>query len=278
MQTQTDKAKRTPNSSLKGTRSAPEETRLQGHWLLAKMGKRVLRPGGLELSKLLIKALNPQASDRIIEFGPGVGSTAQVLLQCNPRSYIGIDPFEEGNTKVKKVISPYAQARLVKADAKNTGLPTGQADLIIGEAMLTMQSETDKLQVIKEAYRLLAPGGRYGIHELGFVEDLTSAEEKTITKALSRSIKVGARPLKLTQWQLLLEQIGFQVEETATNKMLLLEPKRIFADEGFIPALRFFANVVRNPPARKRIIAMRKLFRQHAAALNAVALVAVKPK
>ena len=30
----------------------------QGHWILAKMGKKVLRPGGKELSLMLIDALH----------------------------------------------------------------------------------------------------------------------------------------------------------------------------------------------------------------------------
>jgi hypothetical protein len=40
----------------------PEEgmdvCRMQGHWLLAKMGKTVLRPGGLELTGKMLDHLN----------------------------------------------------------------------------------------------------------------------------------------------------------------------------------------------------------------------------
>ncbi len=60
----------------RGTRSGPEETRLQGHWLLAKMGKKVLRPGGLELTNSMLSAAKPSGEDRIVEFGPGLGKTA----------------------------------------------------------------------------------------------------------------------------------------------------------------------------------------------------------
>ena len=75
-----------------GTRSGPEEKRLQGHWLLAKMGKRVLRPGGIELTRRVIKAAKPSAKDRIVEFGPGVGRTAEILLAAQPKEYVGVDP------------------------------------------------------------------------------------------------------------------------------------------------------------------------------------------
>ena len=35
----------------------------QGHWVLAAMGKRVLRPGGKELTEKLIDSLNIASSD-----------------------------------------------------------------------------------------------------------------------------------------------------------------------------------------------------------------------
>lgn len=48
----------------------------QGHWLLSKMGKKVLRPGGKQLTIKLIKALNITHEDNVIEFAPGIGLTA----------------------------------------------------------------------------------------------------------------------------------------------------------------------------------------------------------
>lgn len=47
--------------------------RMQGHWLLARAGKRVLRPGGLTLTRRMLNALNISGHDRVIEFAPGPG-------------------------------------------------------------------------------------------------------------------------------------------------------------------------------------------------------------
>ena len=38
----------------------------QGHWMLAKLGKRVLRPGGRELTELLIKEIQNTPEDDIV--------------------------------------------------------------------------------------------------------------------------------------------------------------------------------------------------------------------
>ena len=43
----------------------------QGHWILARMGKRVLRPGGKELTLKLMELLNISYVDEIVEFAPG---------------------------------------------------------------------------------------------------------------------------------------------------------------------------------------------------------------
>lgn len=263
---------------VKGARSGPEEQRLQGHWLLAKMGKRVLRPGGMELTRRLIAQAKPSAQDRIVEFGPGVGTTAELLLKAMPKEYTGIDPNTEGTPQLMKILQEYPRTKLVAANAKETGLANESADLVVGEAMLTMQSEEEKRAIMAEAFRVLAPGGRYAIHELGFYpDDVPSEVEQDVARALSRTIKVGARPLTQKRWRELLEETGFEVTYADTNPMALLEPARLIEDEGLMGFLRFVFNVIRNPEGRKRILAMRSVFRENQDHINAVAFVAKKP-
>ncbi|WP_151550004.1 MULTISPECIES: class I SAM-dependent methyltransferase [Corynebacterium] len=253
-------------------RKGPAEKYLQGHWLLASMGKRVLRPGGIELTTRLIEAAQPTSSDRIVELGPGVGRTAEILLAAHPRSYRGVDPNPEGSAQLAEVLRGHPEAEQVVADARSHELPDGSADLVVGEAMLTMLSTEDKKAVMERTYRLLAPGGRYAIHELAVSGD--NATE--VSREISRSIKVGARPLPAEEWQQLLEEAGFEVVATDTSPMRLLEPSRIIADEGLGGALRFFFRVLRNPTARRRIMQMRSVFRRHREQLSAVAFVARK--
>ncbi len=82
-------------------------------------------------------------------------------------------------------------------DASATGLDDASTDVAVGEAMLTMQSDRNKAEIVGEAFRVLRPpGGRYAIHELAINPDTLPDEDKTeIRKSLARSIKVNARPL-----------------------------------------------------------------------------------
>ena len=63
-----------PGESLKAEK-------MPGHWLLARLGKRVLRPGGRQLTHRMIEALSIGPSDAVIEFAPGLGETARLALR-----------------------------------------------------------------------------------------------------------------------------------------------------------------------------------------------------
>ena len=261
-----------------GQRTAPEASRMQGHWLLARLGKRVLRPGGIDLTRRMLAAAALAPGERVVELGPGVGRTAELLLARHPSSYHGVDPNPEGRKQVAAVLERHPGAEYVVADAAATGLPAASADLVVGEAMLTIQSDEHKREIVAEPVRLLAPGGRYAIHELALRGDRSPAELEAARKELSRTIRVGARPLPLEAWKDLLTDAGLVVEWTGTAPMHLLEPGRLVQDEGLLGAARFWRNVRRTPGARDRVRAMRQAFQLQGELLSAVGMVARRPQ
>ncbi len=144
--------------------------------------------------------------------------------------------------------------------------------------MLTMQGPSQKRQIVSEAFRLLKPSGRYGMHELCFVPSNLDEEIKNeVAKGLSEVIHVGARPMTVPEWRALLEAEGFRVEQETIAPMHLLEPARLVRDEGILGAGRFVWNVLRDKEARARVKTMRALFKKHEAHMAAVMLVAIKP-
>ena len=57
--------------------------KMPGHWVLARLGKRVLRPGGMGLTHWLIDTLDIAGEDDVVEFAPGMGRTAQLVLTAS---------------------------------------------------------------------------------------------------------------------------------------------------------------------------------------------------
>jgi hypothetical protein len=56
---------------------------VQGHWLLARLGKRAPRPGGVELSRTLQARAEVACAD-VLELAPDLGRTASAILAGKP--------------------------------------------------------------------------------------------------------------------------------------------------------------------------------------------------
>ena len=219
-----------------------------GHWVLARAGKTVLRPGGLALSTWALKRAVLPGAD-VVEFAPGLGVTARAIIGVGPSSYTGVERDPDACARVDAIAS--GVGRCVNADAAETGLPDESADVVVGEAMLSMQGEKAKRAIMGEAARILRPGGRYVIHELAMRPD---------------------------SWRRALEEVGLIVEETRMAPMALLKPGRMIADEGVRGALRVARNVVRDKDLRGRVATMARTFKKYDRNLCGVAIVARKPK
>ena len=249
--------------------------KMPGHWLLARLGKRVLRPGGLELTRSMLHSLGIRHSDAVVEFAPGLGVTTQLVVDLQPVSYIGIEENEAAANRIGSRLTSSRQKCLV-ASASDTGLPADSATVVFGEAMLTMQGPAQKSAIVREAARILKAGGRYGIHELCLVPgDLDETIKLEIQHALSQTIRVGARPLTANEWHALLEKEGFNVRTEMFRPMRLLKPSRLIQDEGW-GTLRFAWNLLRDAEARRRVVVMRRVFAKYRRHLSALMLVGIK--
>ena len=249
--------------------------KMPGHWVLARLGKRVLRPGGMELTRRMLSALGIGRSDDVVEFAPGMGVTARLTLALDPSSYTAVERDEAA----ARIVQGYVvgeRRRVVVGSAAETGLPSASATVVYGEAMLTMQIDETKRQIVREAARLLRPGGRYAIHEMCLRDGVSGEVRKEVERALAGVVHHGVKPLMVTEWRRLLAGEGFEVKAVEVAPMALLEPARVVRDEGFFRALRFAFNVLRDGDARRRVFEMRRVFRCHRGQIAAVVIIAAR--
>lgn len=248
----------------------------QGHWMLARLGKQVLRPGGIALTRILLSQLKINNQDDLVEFAPGLGLTANMACEYKPHSYTGIDRNEQAARRARESIH-FSKARVIVGDAMATSLPNQYATKVFGEAMLTMHPIDTKVQIIKEAARILKPGGYYGIHELCIQpEDISESDQKRIFKDLGSNMRVHAHPLTIPAWRSLLQEEGFEILSVETTPMALLEFDRLIQDEGIVRTLKIVFNVLTHRALRKRILHIREMFRRHQKDIEAVAIIARK--
>ena len=246
--------------------------KMQGHWVLARAGKRVLRPGGIELTRKMLNALAIGSGDDVVEFAPGMGATAGMVLERHPRSYCAVERDAAAASLMRR---RFNGVTIVQQRAEDSGLPDACANVVYSEALLSMQTPQQKRRIIAEACRLLSEGGRCGIQELCLLPDHISEKvRQEIQAAMSREIHVGVQPLCYSEWARLFEENGLKVKWSDSAPMHLLEPRRLLRDEGIGGGLRMAFNVATNPSLGGRILAMRRLFRKYQEHLGAIAIVA----
>lgn len=247
--------------------------KMQGHWVLARAGKRVLRPGGVELTRRMLDVLAICPQDRIVEFAPGLGVTAEMVLRKSPVAYWGVERDPAAVGRLRRRFGG-ATTRIVLGRAEESGLPDSCASVVYGEALLSMQNQQQKKRIVSEACRLLTAGGRYGIHELCFLpDDIPDYMRQEIQAAMSKEIHVGVQPLCQNEWIQLLKQNGLKVTWSGRAPMHLLEPRRLLQDEGFIGGLCIAFRMAAFPSLGQRILAMRRLFNKYGEHLGAISLV-----
>src|SRR6185312_531753 len=127
----------------------------------------------------------------------GLGATACMILGRQPRSYTGIERDAVAAAKLQRELGK-PNVQFIRASAEATRLESGSTSIVYGEAMLSMQTPEQKQRILAEAFRMLKPGGRYGIHELALLPDeIGDDERKAIEHEMSMNIHVGVRPVTL---------------------------------------------------------------------------------
>ena len=247
--------------------------KMPGHWLLARLGKKVLRPGGKALTKEMLQALQINSRDRVVEFAPGLGFTAKLCLQQGPQKYTAIEQNKEAARLVNSYLNGEDQTCKI-ANAQDTGLEAAGTDVVYCEAMLTMQSDHQKAAIIAEAARILGEKGRYGVHELCIVpNDIDEDKMREIQKAVVQAIQSPATPLTPAAWKEKFRDSGFSVVYEKLAPMHLLELRRMIDDEGIAGVLKIAKNLLRSPKSRSRLLGMYRVFRKYRDNLAAIALV-----
>ncbi|GHD90643.1 hypothetical protein [Streptomyces naganishii] len=154
-----------PPAALRG--EGLDAARVPAHRLRARLGKRVPRPGGLELTRRMPDAPRIGPRDRVAEPAGGLGATARITLARGPAAYTAADRDPAAVTALSAPTAPgRTGVRGVRADAARTGLSDGTATVVRGEAMPSTHPEPAERRVAAEARRLLAdPSGRSAPHE-----------------------------------------------------------------------------------------------------------------
>lgn len=128
-------------------------------------------------------------SDVILEIGCGVGRVGKVLApRC--REWIGCDVAENMLAHTRRRLGGAANVRTVKLSGYDLApIASASVDLVYSTVVFMHLEEWDRFAYVREAFRVLRPGGRLFVDNA----DLTTDEGWALFESLC-AVKPAARP------------------------------------------------------------------------------------
>ncbi|MBL1229258.1 methyltransferase domain-containing protein [Enterococcus sp. BWB1-3] len=230
-----------------------------GHTFLAKLGKKRLRPGGLEATQWLLSEGNFSSESKVLEVACNMGTTLVEVAQKYHCEIIGVDLDKKALEKAKQNIQKAGLLDTVSVQSGNAlKLPfeDNTFDIVINEAMLTMLDNSSKAKALKEYYRVLKPGGKLLTHDISLSEP-----NEQLVNDLSRAINMRVAPLTLDSWQKQYANAGFRKVKHQTGAMSLMNPRGMIRDEGFRGAFMLIKNGLKKEN-REQFMTMFRYFKK----------------
>ncbi|CAI8787574.1 class I SAM-dependent methyltransferase [Kosakonia quasisacchari] len=242
-----------------------------GHTFLASLGKRRLRPGGLEATEWLFSQAQLNKQSRVLEVACNMGTTSIELVQRFGCTVDAIDMDKNALAQARQnVISAGLDSNIHLSEANANKLPfdDNTFDVVINEAMLTMYVDKAKAKLISEYYRVLKPGGRLLTHDIMFTRSRLATNNQS---KLEQVVKSNVSPMTEAAWKTLFIDNGFAAVDTRHGAMSLMSPVGLIRDEGFARAVRIVFNGLRTRDNRTRFLGMFRFFRANRRQLNYIA-------
>ena len=261
------------------------------------LGWRGPRPGGPEMTEVLLEGVGFGPEDRVVEIFPGFGETARQIARERPRSYTGVcpDPAAADRlarrlrrdpdvlTLLTRMETAGHYAGTVSGTATACPLPDESANVVVGEFLLTPMTTRDKAAALTEVTRLLPAGGRVGLHEICVAPEVPWGEAPAarrrvveLRNELAEPGRGAIHPLTEAGWRSTIDEAGLLVVGTRLGPLVPPRLSDILAALGPTGLPGFLLGALRG---RGGLRAARGLAYAMAAypELRAIVLVAEKP-
>lgn len=228
----------------------------------AKLGKRVINPGGIAGRNRLLAALDIQPGSRVLEIGCGSGHTACYLAERFHCQVTAVDlsagMIAAARQRVTKA-GLQAQVRCETADIAGLPFAEHSFDYVIVQAVLMF---VDKARALTEIQRVLKPGGQFGAIEFAWHQPPPDAVRDGTHQVC------GCRVLEFhtcDEWASWLQRLRYQGVQSQEHAFALLSIPGFVRDEGIINCLRILSRVLRQRGSIPRMVEIWGHFARHRA-------------
>jgi SAM-dependent methyltransferase len=123
--------------------------------------------GGVEATDALLSLLEITPDTRVLDIGSGLGGTARTIASRYAARVTGVDltpSFVETAMELSRLVGLGGRTDFIVGDA--TCLPVGEAAFDLALLMHVGMNVPDKLELFREAHRVLAPHGMFAIYDV----------------------------------------------------------------------------------------------------------------
>lgn len=244
-----------------------------GHFLLKRLGKKKLRPGGVTATNWLLSNVSFNEDTKVLEVACNEADTLITLSKKYNLHAVGIDINKKAIDKAIKTIEKENLSEKISlkvASALSIPFPDDSFDVVINEAMLTMLPNESKEKAVSEYFRVLKKGGILLTHDVMLVK-----EDNDLIERLRKVINVPVTPLTKNNWISLFKSNGFSDIISIDNPMTLMSDKGMALDEGKENAKKIHENAMKDKN-KEQFFAMKKLFTTSDDTLHYIAIRSIK--
>lgn len=238
---------------------------------LARIGKTIIRPGGMTMTNELLEQCHLNEQTTILEVACNIGTTAIHLAKKYGSKVVAVDLNPQIVAMAQDNIGKHGASNLVsvqQGDALSLPFEDSRFDVLINEAMLTAFTPEMRTQALAEFSRVLKLGGVLVTHDLLHIEP-----QSTLTDN-----EIPAEQLDEKRWRSYYEASPFEIMEMKTGDLRLFSFIGILQDEGIAGLIRILQNIEHNEEDQQRFIDVVQNFDDRRKIVGSIAFISKNQK
>ncbi len=222
------------------------------------------------MARRALEGVGLEAGDRVVELAPGAGATTALILERDPREWVGVEPDPIAAEHLARAVRGGGR-EVVRAPVDATGLAEASASVLLADALLSTLDDAAASAVLGEARRVLRPGGRVAVHELAPADGPADPEAEEDLAA------AGIRPRSADALRALAEGAGLVVVGSLTGRLAMPAPRELMREAGPRTALKVTREIARDGALRGAATGARQALERRALSLRSALVVAEVP-
>ena len=223
--------------------TSAEIAALDPYKFMATIGKRVIHPGGRKSTEALLSLAAIGQSDRVLDVGCGVGSTAIEIAASAGAHVTAVDIAPLMTERARVNVASAGVGSLVtveEGDILQLNYPDDTFDVVIAEAVTMF---VDRARAASELARVTRPGGKVLATEF-FWRQPPSKEAREIFLG---QVCPGLEFDTVDDWERIYRSSGLTDLVTETGPFEMMTPRGFLADEGPLRSVAIMGRVMARP-------------------------------